>query len=148
MPGCARSRAQIRDTVAIDDLHVDHRKIVIIDGRVAYCGGANIGAQYLYHEPFDPEVDARVEGTERKQRGLPEPWWKWHDSLTRFEGPVARELEGHFRDRWILDGGEEYELARAARQPAPRGRPIGKTRGAAQRAQRPAEPRAASATWS
>jgi cardiolipin synthase len=117
--------AQIRDTIAIDDLHVDHRKIVVIDRRVAYCGGANIGAQYLYHLPFDPRRDARDEGEERKRRRLPEPWWKWHDSLTRFEGPIARELDAHFRDRWILDGGEDY----AECEPAlaePRGRPIAK----------------------
>src|SRR3954469_24521411 len=103
--------AQIRETIAVDDLHVDHRKIVVIDGRVAYCGGANVGAQYLYHRPFDPEIDARVEGDEHKKRGMPEPWWKWHDSLTRFEGPIARELETHFHDRFILDGGEEYALS-------------------------------------
>jgi len=127
--GDARLRslaAQIRETVAIDDLHVDHRKIAIFDGRVAYCGGANIGAQYLYHEPFDPMEDARVEGDRRKKRRMPEPWWKWHDSLTRFEGPLAHELDGHFRDRFILDGGEEYE-AKDALPPEPRGRPIGKT---------------------
>ncbi|HET9753278.1 MAG TPA: phosphatidylserine/phosphatidylglycerophosphate/cardiolipin synthase family protein, partial [Myxococcales bacterium] len=126
--GDARLRslaAQIRDTVAIDDLHVDHRKIVIIDGRVGYCGGANVGAQYLYHEPFDPEVDARVEGDLRKKRGLPEPWWKWHDSLTRFEGPLACALEEHFRDRFILDGGKEYEPVEPL-APEPRGRAIGK----------------------
>src|SRR4051794_9780736 len=99
--------AQIRETIAVDDLHVDHRKIVVIDGRVAYCGGANVGAQYLYHRPFDPEIDARVEGDEHKKRGQPEPWWKWHDSLTRFEGPIARAIDRHFRERWILDGGAE-----------------------------------------
>ncbi|HET7785839.1 MAG TPA: phosphatidylserine/phosphatidylglycerophosphate/cardiolipin synthase family protein [Myxococcales bacterium] len=124
--GDARLRslaAQIRDTVAVDDLHVDHRKIVIVDGRVAYCGGANVGAQYLYHEPFDPLEDARVEGDRRKKRGMPEPWWKWHDSLTRFEGPLARELDAHFRDRFILDGGEEFEPVEPL-APEPRGRPI------------------------
>lgn len=127
--GDARLRslaAQIRETVAIDDLHVDHRKIAIFDGRVAYCGGANIGAQYLYHEPFDPMEDARVEGERRKKRRMPEPWWKWHDSLTRFEGPLAHELDQHFRDRFILDGGEEYEQPEPL-PPEPRGRPIGKT---------------------
>ncbi|MGZ6123789.1 MAG: hypothetical protein ACXWLR_02460 [Myxococcales bacterium] len=61
--------AQIRDTIAVDDLHVDHRKIVAIEGRVAYCGGANIGAQYFFHEPFDPGKDSRVEAEERKKRG-------------------------------------------------------------------------------
>ncbi len=68
--------AQIRDTIAIDELHIDHRKLVLIDDRIAYCGGANIGAQYLYRVPFDPALDARQEGEQRRQAGLPEPWWK------------------------------------------------------------------------
>ena len=102
--------AQIRDTIAIDELHIDHRKVVLIDDRIAYCGGANIGAQYLYHVPFDADRDAREEGEQRKQAGLPEPWWKWHDSWTRFEGPIAHELEGYFHERFVLDGGQEYQL--------------------------------------
>lgn len=115
--------AQIRDTVAVDDLHVDHRKIIVIDGRVAYCGGANIGAQYLFHEPWDPRLDSRVEAEQRKRKGLREPWWKWHDSLTRFEGEIAREIDAHFRDRFILDGGAEFEPVRPL-PGEPRGRPI------------------------
>jgi cardiolipin synthase A/B len=115
--------AQIRDTIAVDDLHVDHRKIIVVDGQVAYCGGANIGAQYLFHEAFEPGKDSRLEGEERKRRRLPEPWWKWHDSLTRFEGPIARELDAHFRDRWVLDGGREYDPFEAIAA-EPRGRPI------------------------
>ncbi len=117
--------AQIRDTIAIDDLHVDHRKIIVLDRRIAWCGGANIGAQYLYHEPFDPCCDARVEGDRRKRAGQPEPWWKWHDSLTRFEGPIACDIDAHFRERWVLDGGDEYEPCEPA-DAEPRGRPIAK----------------------
>jgi cardiolipin synthase len=101
--------AQIRGGIAVDDLHIDHRKIIVIDGRVGYCGGANIGAQYLFHVPFDPAKDAKEEAAERKQASLSEPWWKWHDSLTRFEGPIVRELEQQFHDRWLLDGGEPYD---------------------------------------
>jgi cardiolipin synthase len=99
--------AQIRGGISVDDMHIDHRKVVIIDGRVAYCGGANIGAQYMYHTPFDPQKDAREEAEAWKAANLPEPWWKWHDSLTRFEGPIAVALDHHFRERWMLDGGEE-----------------------------------------
>ena len=99
---------QIRGAIAIDDMHIDHRKIVIIDGRVGWCGGANIGAQYLFHVPFDPQKDARVEAEERKQQQQREPWWKWHDSLTRFEGPIVLELDSAFHDRWVLDGGDDY----------------------------------------
>jgi cardiolipin synthase len=110
--------AQIRDAIAVDDLHVDHRKIVIIDGSVAYSGGVNIGAQYLFHEPFDPERSSKEEAAERKAAGLPEPWWKWHDSLTRFEGPIAHAIDEQFRVRWILDGGDDFELSPPAERPA------------------------------
>ena len=118
---------QIRGAIAIDDMHIDHRKIVIIDGRIAWCGGANIGAQYLFHVPFDPEKDARVEGEERKQAHEPEPWWKWHDSLTRFEGPIALEVDAAFHDRWVLDGGADYGQISAlpSREP-PRGHALRK----------------------
>src|SRR4051812_1111094 len=95
--------AQIRDTIAVDDLHIDHRKLIVIDGRVAYCGGANVGAQYLFHTPFDPGQEAHAEGEALRKADHEEPWWKWHDSLTRFEGPVVTELDRHFRERWILD---------------------------------------------
>jgi cardiolipin synthase A/B len=106
--------AQIRGAIAIDELHIDHRKLVLIDDRVAYCGGANIGAQYLYHDAFDPSLDARLEGEQRLHAALPEPWWKWHDSWTRFEGPITHELEAYFHDRFVLDGGTDYELVPAA----------------------------------
>jgi cardiolipin synthase A/B len=101
--------AQIRDSIDVDVLHVDHRKLVVIDGNVAYVGGANIGAQYLFHQAFDPMVDAREEGEACLRRGHPEPWWKWHDSLTRFEGPVVSAIDAEFHARWLLDGGDEYE---------------------------------------
>ena len=113
---------QIRGGIQVDDMHVDHRKIVVIDGRIGWCGGANIGAQYMYNAPFDPESDAIAEAERRKKAGLPEPWWKWHDSLTRFEGPIVNALDHHFRDRWVLDGGHEIPPLRElpARRP-PRG---------------------------
>ncbi|MDB4945631.1 MAG: phospholipase domain protein [Labilithrix sp.] len=117
---------QIRKGISIDDMHVDHRKLVIVDGRVGWCGGANIGAQYMYHVPFDPTKDAKLEAEERKKAGADEPWWKWHDSLTRFEGPIVVDLEAAFHDRWLLDGGEHYDSAPPLPAAgAPRGAPIG-----------------------
>lgn len=117
--------AQVREAISVDDLHIDHRKIIVIDGRVAYTGGANVGAQYLYHAPFEPGRDAREEGAEWLAQGSPEPWWKWHDSLTRLEGPVVGVIEGHFHERWILDGGAPYDIAPAlaAGEAPPRGFP-------------------------
>jgi cardiolipin synthase len=116
--------AQIRDVVGVDDLHIDHRKLVIVDRRVAYTGGANIGAQYMNHAPFDPAVDARDEAEAWRDAGEREPWRKWHDSLTRFEGPVVAEINEHFRERWLLDGGADFAFGPAPLAPAtepPRG---------------------------
>jgi cardiolipin synthase len=115
--------SQIKETISLSELHVDHRKLITIDGCIGYCGGANLGAQYLYHVPFDPSCDAREEAKRRLKSKQPEPWWKWHDSLTRFEGPIVMELEKHFRDRWRLDGGERYEPIEALTPPG-RGEPI------------------------
>jgi cardiolipin synthase len=117
--------AQIRGAIDVDELHVDHRKIVVIDGIVAYVGGANFGAQYLFHVPFEPRIDAREEGEARKNAGETEPWWKWHDSLTRFEGTIAVEIDEHFRERWILDGGTKLEQAKTREGSLRGGEPIG-----------------------
>ncbi|HET8934729.1 MAG TPA: phosphatidylserine/phosphatidylglycerophosphate/cardiolipin synthase family protein [Polyangiales bacterium] len=121
---------QIADAIKVDDLHVDHRKIIVVDGRIAYCGGANIGAQYMYHVPFDPRKEAKIEGEERKQQELNEPWWKWHDSLTRFEGPIVSDLERAFHERFVLDGGRDFALdeASAVAPASERGFPIREAR--------------------
>lgn len=112
---------EIGSTVKVNTLHVDHRKIVTIDGRVAYCGSANFGAQYQYHVAFDPSKDAHQEATERRDAGQPEPWWKWHDGLVRFEGPIVLDLDRVFRERWRLDGGADYESLEAVVPAVPRG---------------------------
>ena len=116
---------QIRGAIAVDDMHIDHRKLAIIDGRVGWCGGANIGAQYMFHAPFDASKDAREEGLALKLGHFPEPWWKWHDSLTRFEGPIALQLDAAFHERWVLDGGEDYAPLEAVHgKGPPRGQPV------------------------
>lgn len=100
--------AQIREAIDVEDLHVDHRKIIVIDGLVAWTGGLDIGKQQLYREPFDPDRSAGDEAAAREARGLPEAWPKWHDGFTRLEGPIASAIEDAFRTRWILDGGASY----------------------------------------
>lgn len=57
----------------------DHRKIVVIDGRIAYAGGLNIGDEYA---------------------GVVENSRPWRDLGMRLEGPAARELAQLFRDNW------------------------------------------------
>jgi cardiolipin synthase len=112
---------EIKSTVKIGALHIDHRKIVTIDGRVAYCGSANFGAQYQYRVPFDPAKNARDEATAARQADQTEPWWKWHDGLVRFEGPIVYDLDKVFRERWRLGGGADFRPLDAVVPLAPRG---------------------------
>ena len=62
-----------------------HRKILVLDGRVAYTGGAGIGDE----------------------------WLEWRDTQFRIEGPVVAQVQAAFIENWIeVTGrvlhGEEY----------------------------------------
>lgn len=63
----------------------DHRKIVVIDGRVAYTGGMNVADYY-------------IDGIE----GI----GPWRDMHLHLEGPVVDELNGIFRAMWWKATGE------------------------------------------
>ena len=60
-------------------LHRDHRKIVVVDGRLAYTGGMNVADYYLH-------------GTERTG--------PWRDMQIRLEGPVVSEFAQIFEKTW------------------------------------------------
>ena len=73
-------------------LHRDHRKIVVIDGRIGYTGGMNIADYYI--------------------NGLPKIG-QWRDIHVRIEGDAARYLQGIFLTMWNREtgqhiGGPEY----------------------------------------
>ena len=63
----------------------DHRKIVVIDGRIAYTGGMNVADYYI--------------------EGIPEIG-DWHDMHMHIEGPVVNELHEIFRHMWYKSTGE------------------------------------------
>ena len=54
--------------------HQQHRKIVVIDGQVAYTGGMNLNNNYFY---------------------------KWRDTHLRITGPVVARLNASFIDTWL-----------------------------------------------
>jgi cardiolipin synthase len=74
----------------------NHRKIVVIDDRVTYCGSQNCA---------DPEF--RV-----KARYAP-----WVDAMMRFEGPIARQNQFLFASDWMTYVDED--LDRMLTQPLP-----------------------------
>ncbi len=78
---------------------VDHRKMVVVDGKTAFLGGMNIGREYLHPTPFDPARTAEDE-----------PFHKWHDVMVALEGPGVRPVQHLFRERWVEEGGDTFAL--------------------------------------
>ncbi len=63
----------------------DHRKMVIVDGRVAFTGGFCIGDKWL---------------------GNAETEDLWRDTLVQVEGPVVAQFQGVFSANWLKGTGE------------------------------------------
>ncbi|CAN5142209.1 cardiolipin synthase [soil metagenome] len=66
----------------------NHRKLLVIDGTVAFTGSRNI---------IDPGYQKR----KNTKRGL-----QWHDFMARFEGPVVAEIEAVFISDWYSETDE------------------------------------------
>ncbi len=62
----------------------NHRKIVVVDGRVGYLGGMNIAERY--------------------GEGL--SWGSWRDTHLRIEGPAVAQLQVAFLSDWRFSSGE------------------------------------------
>jgi cardiolipin synthase len=73
-----------------------HRELLIIDGRVAFCGGAGVADWWL--KP----------GRRRLRRHVP----AWRDTAARIEGPIVAPLQGVFAENWLECGGEILTAAR------------------------------------
>lgn len=64
--------------------HLDHRKVMVIDGNVGYAGGMNIGSDYQVN---------------------------WHDQQSRITGPAVASLQDAFFTRWQEEGGRVPDRA-------------------------------------
>lgn len=62
-----------------------HRELLVVDGAVAFVGGAGVGAWW----------------TGEKRSGLP-----WRDTMVRVEGPLAAGLQSSFAENWLESSGE------------------------------------------
>jgi cardiolipin synthase len=69
----------------------DHRKIIVIDGRVCFTGGMNVGNEY---------------GSSRHAKG-----GLWRDTHARIEGPTAWEMALVFKEGWMRAGGELFSVS-------------------------------------
>ena len=67
--------------------HRDHRKILVVDGRIGFTGGANISSSYRHGSLF------------RRKAG-PVTSLGWRDTHLRLEGPAVAALQWLFVDTW------------------------------------------------
>lgn len=75
--------------------HRDHRKLLVVDGRIAFLGGINISGVY--------SGGSFSKGSrEKPAAGGP----AWRDTDLQLEGPVVAELQKLFLATWTAQGGE------------------------------------------
>ena len=67
----------------------NHRKIIIIDGKVAFCGGMNVGDEY---------------------RGRNEALSPWRDTHLKISGPAVQGIQLVFLEDWCSMGGRVPDL--------------------------------------
>jgi len=72
----------------------DHRKLLVVDGRIAFLGGINISSVYS-------GGSFRLRSKVRPDGKLP-----WRDTDLRLEGPVVGELQKLFIETWEKQKGE------------------------------------------
>lgn len=88
--------------------HRDHRKLLIVDGRIAFTGGVNVSG--VYSDGSEPASEDRKNQLE------------WRDINVRLEGPVVAGLQRLFLQTWQKQRGEPLP----ARNWFPELKPVGK----------------------
>ena len=80
----------IRPLLSTAQNHRDHRKILVIDGKVAYNGGVNLADEYM---------------------NLEERFGHWKDTAVKLEGEAVRSFTIMFLQMWYMDekGFGEYD---------------------------------------
>jgi cardiolipin synthase len=80
-----------------------HRELLIVDGRVAFTGGAGVADWWL--KPVEDRA-------------------AWRDTMVRMEGPIVTALQGVFAENWLECCGE---ILTSPREWPRRGEPAGRT---------------------
>ncbi|MET0999875.1 MAG: cardiolipin synthase [Marmoricola sp.] len=78
----------------------NHRKLLVVDGRVAFVGSQNL-------------IDRSYNKKKNIKRGL-----KWQELMCRLEGPVATSIDMVFATDWVIESGEDVATAAQDLRPA------------------------------
>jgi len=96
----------------------DHRKLLIVDGRVAFLGGINISSVYSG-------------GSSAKKQAGGDAARPWRDTDLRLEGPVVAELQKMFLATWSQQSGAALPQAEWFPPPRAAGRELVRAIGSA-----------------
>lgn len=82
----------------------NHRKIMIVDGKVAIVGGVNLATYYQSKTPGDGSGSsaAAADNEQAPKKDDPEDW---RDLSVRIEGPAVAQLQGLFLGHWRSEDG-------------------------------------------
>lgn len=103
-----------------DDTHPltgsHHQKVVVIDDKVAFCGGLDLTSKRWdtpEHKPEDP-----------RRTWEDKPYPPFHDTMIAVDGEAARALGRVARHRWKLATNEEIVVPKSAGDPWPKELPV------------------------
>jgi cardiolipin synthase len=80
----------------------DHRKLMVVDGRIAFTGGINISSTYANSSLFRSK--ARPDQVDGAKVG-------WRDTHIKIEGPAVAPLQYSFVNLWVQQEGGELPKA-------------------------------------
>ncbi|QJR16743.1 Major cardiolipin synthase ClsA [Usitatibacter palustris] len=95
----------------------NHRKLLIVDGKVAFLGGINISGVY----------SAGSATLRRSNSGPQSNGRSWRDTQLQIEGPAVTELQKTFVEAWMKSAKEPPPLKNAYPQLKPEGKEVVRT---------------------
>ncbi len=97
----------------------DHRKILVVDGKVAIIGGVNLSTAYQSNP---------VGKSGGPPGSTPD---QWRDTDMQIEGPAVGELQKLFLDHWTKQKGPPLDQSAMFPAPAPKGSAVARVLGSA-----------------
>jgi cardiolipin synthase len=80
----------------------DHRKVLVVDGKIAFTGGINISSTYANSSFFRSRQKPQKNGNQKVG---------WRDTHIKIEGPAVATLQWSFVNNWVRQAGGELPRA-------------------------------------
>ncbi|MGW8391499.1 phospholipase D-like domain-containing protein [Pseudoduganella sp. HUAS MS19] len=102
----------------------DHRKMLIVDGKIGFTGGINISDTYSKSSPFrggSSGIGSGSGGGSGPTRAKGENNVGWRDTHVRIEGPAVQAMQWLFVQAWIEQDADDLRDAKYFTEVAPAG---------------------------